>query len=499
MKKPILELRSISKAFPGVQALKEVDFDVCPGEVHALVGENGAGKTTLIKIAAGVYQPDAGQILYDGRSVRILNPHHAQELGIAAIHQEASFYPHLSVLENIFIGRQPARGRLGLIDWKRMRAEAGAIFRSMEVDMDLQAPVGGLSVADRQMVEIARALSQKARVLIMDEPTSPLTHKEIQVLFQLVGRLRDQGVAVIYITHRLDEVFTLADRVTVLRDGQHIGTHPVEEVDHQRLINMMVGRALTQLFPKEEAEIGEPVLRVQGLTKMGRFQDIDLEVRRGEILGLAGLVGAGRSELAHSLFGIDPADRGQIWVDGRLVSIRSPWEALAVGLAYLPEDRQRQGIIAPMRVRENISLAILESLCRAGIISFRREGRLAEEYVEKLDIRTPSVDQPVANLSGGNQQKVVVARWLASRPRVLILDEPTRGIDVGAKAEIHRLMSQLAQQGIGIIMISSELPEILGMSDRIVVMHEGRIAGELSRAEATQERIMGLASGMARA
>jgi len=497
MRKPILELRGISKAFPGVQALKEVDFDVCPGEVHALVGENGAGKTTLIKIAAGVYQPDEGEIIYDGQPVRIFNPHHAQELGIAAIHQEASFYPDLSVLENIFMGRQPTRGRLGLIDWRRMRAEAEAIFRSMEVEMDIAALVGGLSVAERQMVEIAKALLQRARVLIMDEPTSPLAQKEIQVLFQMVNRLRDQGVAVIYITHRLDEVFVLADRVTVLRDGQRIGTHSVEEVDHQQLINMMVGRTLTQLFPKEEAEIGEPVLRVRGLTKKGLFQDINLVVHRGEIVGLAGLVGAGRSELGRSLFGIDPADEGEVWVDGRLVSIRSPWEALSLGIAYLPEDRQRQGIIAPMRVRENISLAILESLCRAGIISLNRESRLAEEYVEKLDIRTPSVDQPVAHLSGGNQQKVIVARWLATHPRILILDEPTRGIDVGAKAEIHRLMSELAKQGMGILMISSELPEIMGMSDRIVVMHEGRIAGELPRTEATQERIMSLATGMA--
>jgi len=493
----ILELRGIRKRFPGVQALDRVNFDIKPGEIHALVGENGAGKTTLIKIISGVYQPDSGEIIYKGQRITIHDPRHAQELGIATIHQEPSLYPDLSVLENIFMGQQPTRGFFGFIDWKSMRAKARELFQSIGVEIDLNAPASHLSVANQQLVQIAKALSQKAQILIMDEPTSPLSQKETEALFNIVRKLRDQGVAIIYITHRLEEVFVLADRVTVLRDGKYIGTHPVSGVSPQFLISLMVGRALTQLFPKEETSIGAPVLRVRGLTKRGLFYDVNFEVRQGEILGLAGLVGAGRSEVAHVIFGIEPADEGEIEVNGKKVHIRNPWDALAVGIAYLPEDRQRQGIIGPLKVRENISLAVLEELCNAGIISLQKERALAEEYVEKLDIRTPTVDQLALNLSGGNQQKVVVARWLASKPRVLIMDEPTRGIDVATKAEIHRLMSQFAKEGMAIMMISSELPEILGMSDRILVMREGRIVGELSREEATQERIMSLAAGVA--
>ncbi len=490
----ILELQGISKRFPGVQALDKVDFNVRSGEVHALVGENGAGKSTLIKIVAGVYQQDEGQIIYQKQPVRIENPGHAWELGIATIYQEASLYPDLSVLENMYMGRQPTRGFF--IDWRTMQATAEEIFRSMEVEMDVQTRVGELSAAEHQMVEIAKALSQDAHVLIMDEPTSSLARKDIKALFQIVDRLRQRGVAVIYISHRLEEVFELADRVTVLRDGKYIGTEVASEVTNQQLITMMVGRTLDTLFPKTEVRIGEPVMQVEGLSRRGGFQDINLEVHRGEIVGLAGLVGSGRTELARSIFGIDPADEGQIKLNGQPVAIKNPWQALSLGVAYLPEDRQRQGIILALNVRENISLAILEKLCHLGVISFREEMSLAGDFVDKLHIRTPSLGQRVANLSGGNQQKVVVAKWLASQPKVLIVDEPTRGIDVGAKAEIHRLMSDLAGQGIGILMISSELPEILGMSDRILVMNRGRIMGELDRSEATQERIISLATSV---
>ncbi len=493
---PLLELKQISKRFPGVQALAGVDFTLYAGEVHALVGENGAGKSTLIKIIAGVYQPDTGEIHYEGRPLRIQNPQHATELGIAVIHQEPNLYPDLSVLENLFMGRQPTRGPLRLIDWRAMRREAEAVFRTLELDLNLDTFVEDLSVAEQQTVQIAKALSQNARVLIMDEPTSSLSERETEILFRIVRRLRDQGVGIIYISHRLDEVFELADRVTVLRDGQWVGTYPTTEVGPQRLIHLMVGRELTQLFPKEEAPIGQPVLRIRGLTREGHFWDIDLEVRRGEIVGLAGLIGSGRSDLAQSIFGIFPPDAGEIEVAGQHVEIRHPWDALEAGIAYLPEDRQRQGVIPAMSVKANISLAVLEKLTRAGFVSVTDEERLAQEFVDQLNIRTPTIDQLVANLSGGNQQKVIVARWLASNPRVLILDEPTRGIDVGAKAEIHRLMSDLAQQGIGILMISSELPEILGMSDRIIIMREGRIVGELSRAEANQEQILALAAGV---
>ena len=495
MSEPILELRNISKAFPGVQALKDVSFDVVPGEVHALVGENGAGKSTLIKIVAGVYQPDAGTIYFQGQPVQIQNPRHAQMLGIAAIYQESSLYPALSVAENIFMGRHPRRGRLGLVDWEHMYAQAEALFKSLGVEMDVRVKVAGLSVANRQRVEIAKALSQNAKVLIMDEPTAALTQHDVMALFDTVRKLRERGVAIIYISHRLEEVFELADRVTVLRDGQLVGTKPVSEVTEGRLISMMVGRTLDTLFPKEEAPIGEVVLRVEGLTRRGLIENVSFEVRRGEIVGLAGLVGAGRSELAQVLFGIYPAESGTIMLDGKPVAIKNPRQAMALGLAYVPEDRQHQGLILPMTVRDNITLAILDNLTRLGFVSYRAEERTAREYVDRLQIRTPSLLQPVMNLSGGNQQKVVVSKWLVSQPKVLILDEPTRGIDVGAKAEIHRLMSQLARQGLGILMISSELPEILGMSDRILVMRRGTIVGEFTRDEATQEKIIAVAMG----
>jgi ABC-type sugar transport system ATPase subunit len=495
METPILRMSHISKRFDMTQALDDVSFDLCPGEIHALLGENGAGKSTLIKIACGVHQPDDGEILFDEQAARIANPRQAQELGIATIHQHVNLYPDLSVLENIYMGRQLTRGKLGLIDWRRMQDEAKAVLESMGVPLNLHTSVGDLSTANQQMVEIAKVLSQKARVLIMDEPTPALSHKEIDTLFAIIRRLRDQGVAIIYISHRLDEVFELADRVTVIRDGRHVGTHPIEEVDYQQVISMMIGRPLAQLFPKQDAEIGEPILQARGLRKGDVLRDITMEVRQGEIVGLTGLVGSGRTELALALFGIAPPDQGEIEVDGKRASIKNPWDALALGIAYLPEDRHRQGIVAPMTVTENVSLAILESLSRVGFISLRKEKGLAKEYVEKLAIRTPSIDQQVANLSGGNQQKVVVAKWLASRPRVLILDEPTQGIDVGTKAEIHRLMSELAGQGMCIIMISSELPEILGMSDRILIMRRGSIVGELDRDVATKGRIMALATG----
>ncbi len=495
METPILRMSHISKRFDMTQALDDVSFDLCPGEIHALLGENGAGKSTLIKIACGVHQPDDGEILFDEQAARIANPRQAQELGIATIHQHVNLYPDLSVLENIYMGRQLTRGKLGLIDWRRMQDEAKAVLESMGVPLNLHTSVGDLSTANQQMVEIAKVLSQKARVLIMDEPTPALSHKEIDTLFAIIRRLRDQGVAIIYISHRLDEVFELADRVTVIRDGRHVGTHPIEEVDYQQVISMMIGRPLAQLFPKQDAEIGEPILQMRGLRKGDVLRDITMEVRQGEIVGLTGLVGSGRTELALALFGIAPPDQGEIEVDGKRASIKNPWDALALGIAYLPEDRHRQGIVATMKVKENVSLAILESLSRVGFISLRKEKGLAKEYVEKLAIRTPSIDQQVANLSGGNQQKVVVAKWLASRPRVLILDEPTQGIDVGTKAEIHRLMSELAGQGMCIIMISSELPEILGMSDRILIMRRGSIVGELDRDVATKERIMALATG----
>jgi ABC-type sugar transport system ATPase subunit len=493
---PILQLEAISKAFPGVQALRDVDFDVRPGEIHALVGENGAGKSTLIKIIAGVYQPNSGTIRYRGEPVRIHNPRNAQTLGIAAIYQESGLYGELSVAENVFMGRHPKSKPLGTVDWAAMARDAQALFAELDADVDVGARVSGLSAAYRQRVEIVKALSQDARVLIMDEPTASLTQHDVAALFKTVRLLRDRGVAVIYISHRLEEVFELADRVTVLRDGLRVDTRPVGEVTQGQLISMMVGRTLDTLYPKVAVEAGAPVLQVAHVSRRGLVNDISFEVRAGEIVGLAGLVGAGRSELAQVLFGIYPAETGEITLNGKRVAIRDPHQAMSLGLAYIPEDRQRQGLILPMNVRENTTLAILDTLTRFGFVAFREEVRVAAAAVEKFQVRTPSLSQTVMNLSGGNQQKVVISKWLSSQPRVLVLDEPTRGIDVGAKSEIHRLMSQLAQQGIGILMISSELPEILGMSDRILVMRKGSLVAEFSRAAANQEVIIAAAMGI---
>jgi ABC-type sugar transport system ATPase subunit len=495
MSTPIIELRDIGKQFPGVRALDGVSFDVLPGEVHALLGENGAGKSTLIKIMTGAYRPDQGSILIEGRPVEISSTSQSQALGIAAIYQELSLYPELTVAENIFMGHQP-RTRLGLIDWETMERQASAILHELDADqLDPQQKVSGLSVGNQQRVEIAKALSQNARVLIMDEPTAALTQHDVDQLFTIVRRLRERGVAVIYISHRLEEVFLLADRVTILRDGQVVGTKLVGETNQSELIRMMVGRTLDALFPKQVAEIGAAVLQVRDIRHGRNVRGVSFEVRRGEIVGMAGLVGAGRSEMAMVLFGITPATSGSITIEQKTVAIRSPQQAMQLGIAYAPEDRKHQGLILPMTVRENTTLAILRRLAHAGFVDRRAERTITNEYVDRLRIRTPGIAQLVRNLSGGNQQKVVIAKWLAREPKVLILDEPTRGIDVGAKAEIHRLMSTLAQQGLAIIMISSELPEILGMSDRVLVMRQGQIVAEFARAEATQEAIIEAAMG----
>jgi len=491
----ILELQGIKKSFPGVQALDGVDFDLLPGEVHALVGENGAGKSTLIKVVSGVHQPDAGKIQFQGRSVRFANPLIAQRHGIAAIYQEPTLFPDLDVAENIFMGRQPLQPVTRRIDWRKMYEEAGKLLRSLGVSLDPHTRVRGLSFADQQMVEIAKALSLNARILIMDEPTSALTLREVATLFRIVRQLRDAGTAIVFISHRLEEAFELADRVTVLRDGHYIGTRTVKDATTDEVIRMMVGRTLDTLFPKEEVTPGEVMLRVDGLTKEGMFHNVSFELRRGEILGLAGLVGARRTNVAHAIFGISPADSGTIWVDARQVRIGSPRDALALGIVYVPEDRQHQGLVLPMDITQNITLPILKEFARqGGWLDNDAERQTAQRFVERLDVRAAGLWQKVQELSGGNQQKVVLAKWLAARPRILILDEPTRGIDVGTKAAVHELMSKLAGQGMTILMISSELPEILGMSDRIVVMYEGRVTAYFTRDEATQEKIMAAAT-----
>ena len=488
----LLEIRGMTKSFPGVQALHGVDLDVSAGEVHAVIGENGAGKSTLMKIVAGVYRPDAGTILMAGQSLVNETPRQARERGISMIHQELNLALNLSVAENIFLGRAPTRG--GLIDWRRLYADAEVLVDRLGIELDVRAPVEDLSVARQQMVEIAKALSLDARVIIMDEPTSALTERETESLFGIIGRLKSQRVAVVYISHRLEEIFRVADRVTVLRDGRLVGSLPLAEASQAQLIGMMVGRELTTLYPKQSIEIGEPVLEVLHLRRSGELDDISLVLRRREILGLAGLVGAGRTELVRVLFGADQLDSGQILIEGRPVHIRSPADAIRLGLGFVTEDRKLQGLVLGMTVRENTTLASLSRIARLGFIDVHRERGLATRLVEQLGVRTPTIEQTVENLSGGNQQKVVIAKWLATTPRILILDEPTRGIDVGAKAEVHALMSGLVREGVSILMISSELPEILGMSDRILVMRQGRISGEFSREDATQEAILACAA-----
>jgi ABC-type sugar transport system ATPase subunit len=498
-KAPLLEVRGVSKAFPGVQALDNVDFEAYAGEVVALLGENGAGKSTLMKILSGAYQMDKGEIWLRGQRVTPQSPHHAQELGIAIIYQEFNLTPNQTVATNIFLGREPFRpgllGKLRFVDREYMRREAAALLARVGARFPPDALVRDLSVAEQQMVEIAKALAIKADVIIMDEPTSALGEEEVAVLFDIVHTLKEQGLAVIFITHRLEEVFRVADRVIVLRDGRRVGSMSIAEATPDRIISMMVGRTLDEVFRKSQARMGETVLEVRGLTRRGVIENVSFSLRRGEILGLAGLVGSGRTETVRAIFGADPLDAGEIYLDGELVHIRSPEDAVKAGLALVPENRQQQGLVLKHSVERNITLPNLDRLSHNGIADQAQMRALAQQYVDRLDIRTPDLAQRVMYLSGGNQQKVVLAKWLAANPKVLILDEPTRGIDVGAKAEVHSIMSDLAQQGIGIIMISSEMPEILAMSDRIVVMCEGRVTGILDRTEATQERIMAYASG----
>jgi len=496
----ILRMEGVSKAFPGVQALDNVDFEVAPGEVLALVGENGAGKSTLMKILSGAYRRDAGRVFLNGQETEIESPHHAQQLGIAIIYQEFNLTPNQTAAANVFIGREPCRLQLGrlisIVDRRRMEQEAQAQLDRVGARVPATALIRDLSVAEQQMVEVAKALAVDARIIIMDEPTSALGEDEVEKLFEIVATLKSQGIAVVFITHRLEEVFRIADRVVVLRDGQRVGSMSIDEATPEKIIHLMVGRELGDMFSKLEGEIGAPLLEVRGLTRHGVVEDVSFTLRRGEILGFAGLVGAGRTETVRLLFGADPKDAGEVYVRGELVKIGSPMDAVRAGIGLVPEDRGNQGLVLDLPVLENIVLPTLDHYAYVGFWMNRRGLQdTAQDYVDRLNIRTPHLQQKAMFLSGGNQQKTVVAKWLASEPRVLIMDEPTRGIDVGAKAEVHALMSRLAQAGVGIIMISSELPEILGMSDRVLVMCEGRVAAILDREEVTQETIMAYASG----
>jgi rhamnose transport system ATP-binding protein len=493
--RPLIELRGIAKSYGGVQAVAGVSFAIERGTVHALVGENGAGKSTLVKILTGVVHPDEGELVIDGETHRIGDPQTAHHLGIVAMFQEPTVFPDLTVAENVFAGRH-RKTPLRTVAWGAMRAEASRLLGELGADFPADAPVRGLGVADRQLLEIAKALSSSARLLVMDEPTAALSPHEVDNLFATVRRLRERGVAIVFISHRLEEVTAIADTVTILRDGRHVATRPAADLSHGEVVRLMVGRSLDALFPKEEAEIGDVVLRAEGLGRRGVFSGVSFELRRGEIVGLAGFVGSGRTEVARSIFGIDRLDAGQLWISGRRFRPRSPRAALRRGLAYLPEDRLQQGLVQPMSISANTSMAVLPRLTPVGVLQPWRERRLARRFMEQLRIRATSPAQVVRSLSGGNQQKVVLSKWLAAEPRILILDEPTHGVDVGTKADVHRAISHLAAQGLTILMISSELPEILGMSDRVLVMREGRLVAEFSGADATQERIIEAASGI---
>lgn len=489
---PVIRMEQIHKSFGGVHALDDVQMTVYSGEVHALLGENGAGKSTLIKTMTGVHQPDSGAIYLHGQAVTFAGPREARQHGIGAIYQEPSLFPDLDIAENIMAGRQPTRA--GRVDWRAMYAEAGKLLQQLGVNLDPRTKARNLSVAQQQAVEIARALSLDAQLLIMDEPTSSLTLNEVDDLFRIVRQLRKAGVAIIFISHRLEELFAIADRVTVLRDGRYVGTRAMAGVQTDDLIQMMVGRTVGDLFPKQQAPRGELRLEVRNLTAPGKFEDVSFALRAGEILGLAGLVGAARTDVARALFGIEPLQGGTVRIDGRPVTIRSPQQAMKLGLGFVPEDRQHHGLVLPMTIAANITLPILARFATAGWLRQRQAKQAATSAAQRLEVKSAGIDQKAQELSGGNQQKVVLAKWLETGPRILILDEPTRGIDVGTKAAVHQLMSDLANQGVAILMISSELPEILGMSDRILVMREGRITGEFTRAEATQEKIMAAAT-----
>ncbi len=491
---PILEMRHIGQVFPGVVALDDVRFDLRAGEVHVLLGENGAGKSTLVKILSGAYPRSSGQILLDGVGVRIETPRRAQELGIAVIYQELNLVPSLTAAENIFLGREPRR-RTGLIDQQRLVADAQALLDELNAGIDGRRRVQELSVAQQQMVEVARALSLNARILIMDEPTSALTGQEIAELFALIRRLTKRGVAVIYISHRMEEIFEIGERVTVLRDGKYIETRPIAGTSREELVRLMVNRELKEHFPKVRVDPGAEALRVEHLCRRGALEDISFTLRRGEVVGIAGLLGSGRTELARALFGADPIDSGRIFVGGKPAKIGTPRDAIRQGIGYLTEDRKSQGLVLNLSVRANICLPSLHNFSRLGWVRRAQEGAAASDFVEKLRIRTPGLGQQVRFLSGGNQQKVVMSKWLCSESKILLFDEPTRGIDVGAKVEIYQLMNKLAADGAAILMISSELAEIIGMSDRVLVMCRGRIAGELSAAAATQQNILNLALG----
>ncbi|HTL30659.1 MAG TPA: sugar ABC transporter ATP-binding protein [Tepidisphaeraceae bacterium] len=495
MPSPLIDIRHVRKAFGGVQALVDVSLDIAPGEVHALCGENGAGKSTLIKILSGSVTPDGGELLIDGKPLNVGNVRASEDAGIAVIHQESVAFPHLSTFDNIFVGRELKKFGGLWLDKAAMRRETKKLLDRLGEQFDPSCPVGELSVAQRQMVGMARALSRDCRLLIMDEPTASLSARETRVLFKLIRHLQSDGVSILYVSHRLDEIFELANRVSVLRDGRSVGTYAIDQIDQPKLIQLMVGRELlaTDQSVSTTASNGEIRLEARNLTRIGRFENVSFTVRAGEVVGMAGLVGAGRSDVAQVIFGADRADTGEVLIEGKPLALGSIRRSMDQGVALVPEDRQHLGLVLPMSVGTNLSMTTLSDLTTAGLVSRSREMTLVKQLMKDLTVKASAPSVPANTLSGGNQQKLVLGKWLAVNPRVLILDEPTRGVDVGAKAEVHRLIRSLAEKGVATLLISSDLPEVLAMSDRILVMRGGTIVGELSRAEATQEKVLALA------
>jgi rhamnose transport system ATP-binding protein len=492
---PILELQGVSKSYGAVRASRNVSIALRSGEVRALAGENGAGKSTIVRMLVGVQRPDEGDVKVDGAAVSFSGPADARDKGVAVIYQEPTLFPDLSVAENVMMGRHPL-GSLRRIDRKALHRTVQELMDRLGVTLDPEQPVKGLSIADQQIVDIAKALSFDARVLIMDEPTAALSGHEVERLFNVVRTLQERGAAILFISHRLDEIFTICDTVTVLRDGEVTHDGATKDMDTDELVRRMVGRELSTLYPKLDAKVGETVLSVNRLTREGVFIDVSFEVRKGEIVALAGLVGAGRSEVARAIFGVDTPDAGSVTVDGLKLKPGSPTAAMKAGVGLVPEDRRQQGLVMELSIERNIGLTRLQALKnKLGVIGAGSEHKLASDWATKLQLKFHRLSDPVGFLSGGNQQKVVLGKWLATGPKVLIIDEPTRGIDVGTKSEVHRLMSELASEGLAVLMISSELPEVLGMADRVLVMHEGRIVDELSRAEADEESVVRAATG----
>lgn len=493
MKSAVLSVEGAAKNFGGVKALVRAGLTLFPHEIHALLGENGAGKSTLLKTLAGVHSLDAGTITLNGKTFEQGSTRLAREQGIAVIYQEPNLFPDLTLAENVFAGRQPVKN--GSVDWKFMENESRQLFSQLGVALNPLSRARGLSIADQQIVEIAKAISTKANVIVMDEPTAALSSKEVERLFTVARNLRDKGCAVVFVSHRLDEVFALCDRITIMRDGSTVSTALTSELDEPDVIRAMVGRDVSDLFPKLKTTIGEVVLSVENLARTGQFEDISFSVRAGEIVALAGLVGSGRSEVARAIFGVDSYDSGSISLNGLELKAGSPLEAMNAGIALVPEDRRQQGLFMPTSIAKNAAITMLSSLRKGFILRASAERKIAEEWTKILQTKYASIDDPVERLSGGNQQKVVLAKWLATNPRLLIVDEPTRGIDVGTKSEVHKLLSQKAQEGLAILMISSELPEVLGMADRVLVMREGHIVREFSRSEANSENVISAATG----